>query len=121
MEDIQEEADREGEEKYENSVVDGDQERTVDSKGGEQSMENISKTDFRVWCRNLRRWRVGGGGEITKRDGEENIRAEREYKQRSGARRVGVVEVESEERYAKTQVLVEINKHEARKTTEESI
>ena len=121
VEEIQGEADREGEEEYENGVGDGYTEGTVDSKSGGQGMENTSKTDSGVRGRDMGRGRVGGGGEIAKRDSKENIRAERGYEQRSGVMRARVVEAEFKKRYDKTQILVEIDKYEAGKTTEESL
>ena len=115
MQKRQGEVDREGEEEYESIMGDRYPEGTADRMSGGQGTENTSKTDSGIRDRDMGRGRMGGGGEITKRDGEENFRSEREHKQRSCAGRVGLVEDESKERYAKTKILEEIIKNGGRK------
>jgi len=69
------------------------------------SVADVGETSTRVRGSSVGRVCVGGSGENTKRDGENDSEVQPEDDKRSGVGRVGVVDVESKKRLDETEVL----------------
>ena len=82
---------------------------------------NVGETSTRVRGSSVGRVCVGGSGENTKRDGENDSEVQPEDDKRSGVGRVGVVDVERKKRLVEIEVLWQDCEDGRRQTCEASV